>query len=187
VAASLDYLDYAKFYFSSKAAHSSYPIREHPLMALRVPVRVHWASVESGLAGKGVRGETEEVYARYYRGYIDVLLRQSDHSDPKADPKPELQRMLQTIQGLVQKRPNNPLALDLLAVTHFALGQRDEALKAIDRARDAVKRMPDSPKRRRAALLLSRHEAEFRAGLPDKVPRYELAAPKKKEPDSPKK
>jgi hypothetical protein len=187
VAASLDYLDYTKYFFASKKPPGGHLIREHPLMALRVPVRVHFASAEFGLTGSPVPGESVEVQARFHRAFIDVLLRQTDLSDPKADPKPELQRTLQTARGLVRAHPDDPFCLDLLAVAHFATGQREEALNTVARGLDAIKKMPSSALRARAARLLGRHLAEFRAGLPDKVPRYELAAPKKKEPEPPKK
>jgi hypothetical protein len=195
--ASLDYLDYASYFAATPPrtvpeqtggkASAPYFLREHPFRALRVPVRVYWASTESGFAGKnwGAAGDTE-VEARLLRGYIDVLLRQADKtaasSDPVSDPQPVLQDWVKGASDRVDASPDDPFLLDLLAFALFANGKVEEAVKAADRGLDAAGRLPPSPRRDRAVRLLTRHRADIRAGLPDKVPDYAAAFDRKKPP-----
>jgi hypothetical protein len=182
--ASFDYLDYAKYFAAvPQKALPRTPIREHPFMALRAPVRVHWATVVPFFVGKDSKPvEDTEVQTRFHREHLDVLLRSSSKAaKDRAERSVQLKGIERYPAAIGKAHPNDPFCLDLRAVEQFATGHPDEALRGVERGLAAAEAMPPSPRRDRAIRLLRRHREEFRGGLPKRVPEYRLGSPRSAE------
>src|SRR5262249_47394425 len=154
---------------------------------LRAPVSTSWLSVEAGqrLAVFGP-GEDTEIRARMERGMLDVVLRQTGFyaSDPtwindarrrandgpadgsSCDDDGQCRQVKEEARAWSDANPGDPFSLALRAVAEFGLGSTEKALAAADRGLAAADQLPPSPRRDRAVRLLTRHRAEFRAGLP---------------------